>query len=188
MKPEVLSAELASSISDLEKILALQKLYLKGVTSAEEEKDQGFLTVEHNLDLLKKMHDANPSIIVKDNGVLAGYALTMPSSCRNLVPVLFPMFESLDDITYRGKPVSTHDYYVMGQICVAKEYRGKGIFDLLYQGHKKFYEDKYDLLVTEVSFRNMRSYRAHERVGFSTIHEYQDETDHWALMVWDWRA
>src|SRR6185436_10677566 len=149
MESVVLKAETVSSDSDLEKILALQKLYLKGANSAEEEKDQGFLTVEHNLDLLKKMHEADPSIIVKDNGVLAGYALTMPPSCRELVPVLFPMFESLDNIIHRGKPVSTHDYYVMGQVCVAKAYRGQGIFDLLYQGHKKFYQDKYDLLVTE---------------------------------------
>ena len=188
MESAVLHAETVSSVSDLEKILSLQRLFLKGANSSEEENNQGFLTVEHDLDTLKKMHEADPGIIVKDNGVLAGYALTMPPSCRDLVPVLFPMFESLDGVIYRGKPVSTHDYYVMGQICVAKAYRGQGIFDLLYQGHKNIYQDKYDLLVTEVSLRNQRSYRAHERVGFVTIHEYKDETDEWALMVWDWRG
>lgn len=184
----MLTATTTLSISDLEKILALQQLYLRGKNSLEEENQQGFLTVAHDLDTLKKMHDEDPSIIVNDNGILAGYALTMPSSCRELVPVLLPMFDSMDEINYKGRPISTQNYYVMGQVCVAKAYRGKGIFDILYQGHYKFFREKYDILVTEVSLSNVRSLRAHERVGFITIQEYKDSTDDWAVMVWDWRS
>jgi len=74
----------------------------------------------------------------------------------------------------------------MGQICIDKTYRGKGIFNILYQKHKELYSHKYDLLVTEISVNNPRSLRAHEKVGFKIIHTYHDALDEWAVVVWDW--
>jgi ribosomal protein S18 acetylase RimI-like enzyme len=74
----------------------------------------------------------------------------------------------------------------MGQICIDKAFRGQGIFDKLYAGHKEIYSQNYDCIVTEVATRNTRSLRAHQRVGFNTIHKHTDETDDWEVMVWDW--
>jgi RimJ/RimL family protein N-acetyltransferase len=67
-------------------------------------------------------------------------------------------------------------------------HRGSGVFDALYAEHRAQYADRYDLLVTEVATRNTRSMRAHERVGFRTLHTYRDATDEWALIAWDWRS
>jgi L-amino acid N-acyltransferase YncA len=75
----------------------------------------------------------------------------------------------------------------MGQICVDKAYRGKGVFELLYQKHREIFEKSYDFIVTEISTRNTRSLRAHEKVGFKTIHTYRDSMDEWNVVVWDWR-
>jgi hypothetical protein len=78
-------------------------------------------------------------------------------------------------------------YYVMGQICVAENYRGQGVFDGLYQKHREKYSSQFDLLITEVSKRNTRSMKAHERVGFKTVHSFRDHTDEWNIILWDWR-
>ena len=48
------------------------------------------------------------------------------------------------------------------------------------------YRDRFELLVTEVSLRNPRSLRVHERVGFEALHRYRDSMDDWVILGWDW--
>ena len=48
---------------ELQQIIDLQKIYLRGKTSEQEEKEQGFLTEEHTLNTLTQMHQLEPSII-----------------------------------------------------------------------------------------------------------------------------
>ncbi|MEO6037302.1 MAG: GNAT family N-acetyltransferase, partial [Saprospiraceae bacterium] len=53
-------------------------------------------------------------------------------------------------------------------------YRGQGIFDGLYRKMQVVCASDYDFTVTEIAARNTRSLRAHERVGFETLHVYDD--------------
>jgi L-amino acid N-acyltransferase YncA len=182
-----MTATITRTHKDLEQILALQQSYLIGKLATAEWQDQGFLTVEHNMDMLEKMHDAAPSIVIKDNDRIIAYALTMTRECRDMIPELVSMFTNLDNIEWKGRPLNDYSFYVMGQICVDKAYRGQGLFDRLYQKHKEIYSPGFDLLVTEIATRNTRSMRAHERVGFKTINIHQDELDEWAVVAWDWR-
>ena len=77
-------------------------------------------------------------------------------------------------------------YFVMGQVCVAKDFRGQQVFSDLYQKMKTEMSSHFDCIVTEIATRNTRSIRAHEKVGFETIHIYEDETEEWAIVAWDW--
>jgi hypothetical protein len=172
----------AGSERELEDILALQRQNLARSLDAEEIAAQGFVTVEHTLETLRRMHAIKPSIIAMDGDALAGYALVMPPECRTFVPILEPMFQRLDAL---GLPAQR--FYVMGQICIARPWRGRGVFDLLYQGHRTLLSGIYDRCVTEVATRNVRSMRAHARVGFNVIDRYRDATDDWALLQWSWR-
>ncbi|GAA4398799.1 hypothetical protein GCM10023187_09780 [Nibrella viscosa] len=173
--------------ADLQQILDLQQQNLSKTVSPEQQKEQGFVTVIHTLPLLQQMNAAAPQIIAKDGDQLAGYALVMPTSFRSMIPVLQPMFDLLDTLVYDGQQVGCYPYYVMGQICVAEKYRGQGLFDGLYQYHRERLSGDYAMCITEVATRNTRSMRAHQRVGFQSIAEYEDETDRWSVVVWDWR-
>jgi len=172
--------------SELEQILVLQRKNLKQELSPDEMRSQGFVTVEHDLPALEQMHALAPSVIALQGRELVAYALTMPRECRDLMPVLVPMFELFDRLTYCGKPLKDYRFYVMGQICVDKAHRGKGLVELLYQKHRELYQPRFDFIITEVALRNERSMRAHERVGFQTVHTYRDATDEWAVVLWDW--
>jgi len=172
--------------AELEQILALQQQNLKQALSADEMRSQGFVTVQHDLAALERMHAMAPSIVARHGEALVAYALTMPREARALTPILEPMFTLFDALEYRGKPLSQYRFYVMGQICIDKGHRGQGLFDRLYHQHRDHFRGQFDLIVTEVSARNLRSMRAHERVGFETIHTYRDATDEWAVIAWDW--
>lgn len=174
--------------AELEQILALQRKNLKQALSEEEMRSQGFVTVQHDLVALEQMHALMPSIIAQQGSELVAYALAMSRECRALMSVLAPMFELFDRLAYRGQPLNDQRFYVMGQICVDKAHRGRGLVELLYQRHREVYQRQFDLLITEVSSRNHRSLRAHERVGFQTFHVHQDATDEWAIVLWDWNS
>ena len=168
---------------ELEQILHLQALNLRGHVSPEQAVSQGFVTVAHTLDVLERMHALAPSIIAKEGETLAGYALVMPVEARALLPILEPMFQLLETLSWGGRPLCEFRYYIMGQVCVAEAYRGQGVFDALYREHRACYGTRFDCTVTEVATRNTRSMRAHARAGFELIHTYRDAMDEWAVIV-----
>jgi RimJ/RimL family protein N-acetyltransferase len=109
----------------------------------------------------------------------------MLPSFRNEIPVLVPMFDMIDQLEWEGKALSSIPYFVMGQTCVAKSHRGMGVFDALYLGLKASFKGQFDYVVTEISKRNQRSWRAHQRVGFRLIHEYEDPSGEiWLVVIW----
>ena len=173
--------------ADLPRILELQRANLAASVAAEEQRSQGFVTAVHSLESLEQMHALAPSIIARTDSELAGYALTMLVEARRCVPILDPMFQLLEQLSWRGRSLRQVSHYVMGQVCVAKPFRGQGVFDALYRGHQAAYRERFELLVTEVSVRNTRSLRAHERVGFEPLHRYRDDVDEWLVIGWGLR-
>ncbi|MEN0003160.1 MAG: GNAT family N-acetyltransferase [Bacteroidota bacterium] len=172
---------------DITDLLELQAANLPTAISQEEARSQGFVTVQHSPQLLKEMMAAAPQIIIRDRALLAGYALAMPVSMREKIPVLIPMFEQIDQLQLHGKSLSSTPYIVMGQICIAKPYRGEGFFDWLYDGLRMHLSDAYEFIITGVATRNMRSLKAHQRVGFQVLHSYvAPDGEGWELIGWDW--
>ncbi len=183
-----ISYKIVETDQELQQILALQQINLPQHISVEESQEQGFVTIEHNFPLLSNMNAAAPQVIAVANGQVVGYALVMLQSFADQVPVLIPMFKKLSTLSFQGKPFPAYQYYVMGQVCVDKAFRGRGIFDGMYHEQRRQLSDQYDFVITEVATRNTRSMRAHERVGFQIIEIYTVESgEEWALILWDWR-
>lgn len=172
---------------EIMQLLDLQQVNLPKNISKATALEQGFVTVQHDFDLLRAMNEAIPQVIAKDKDRVVAYALVMLPDFAELVPVLQPMFQLFSSIDYGDKKVSDYTYYVMGQVCVAESHRGLGVFDALYHKHKNLYSADYQVCITEIAERNTRSMRAHERVGFKTIHTFQDETELWNVVAWDWK-
>ena len=171
-----MSVGLVQSAGDLEQILALQRANLVATSD-------GFVTVRHTLEILEAMHATMPSVVARDDGgAIVGYALSMTQAIAPLLSILGPMFARLA----RLPTLAGRRWYVMGQVCVAEAWRGRGLFDALYAEHRAVYAPSFDCLVTEIATRNPRSLRAHARVGFVEIDRYRDETDEWSVVGWSW--
>lgn len=174
----------------VEQILALQAQNHRDEVDAATAASDGFTSVRHDPAVLQAMNEDHPSVIASAGEQLAGYALMMPQAFRDRVPILRPMFELLDRLQWRGEALAGNPrWFVMGQVCVAREFRGSGVFDGLYQQLRTTYAPQFDFVVTEIAQRNPRSLRAHRRIGFDTLHVYPDEVsgEVWEVVVWDWR-
>lgn len=174
-------------ITDLQQVLDLQASNHRSNLNSKQQQQNGFVTVKHDLATLQKMTNYAPQIVAKDDDKVVGYALVMYRNLYNDIPVLIPMFNMLSKLSYEGKKLDDSTYYVMGQVCVADGYRGMGIFDQLYQKHRDSFSKQFEYCITEISNNNIRSMKAHERVGFKTIHSFVDTTDQWNIVLWDWR-
>ena len=174
---------------DVRGILALQQQNLKKNLSPEQIQSQGFVTVEHQFSVLKAMNDAQSSVIVKDGDAVVGYCLAMLPQFRNDVLELKSLFDSIDEIAYGGKTVKDFKYVVMGQVCVGEGYRSMGFFDGMYQKLREELSVKFEMCVTDISTNNLRSMKAHARVGFVPVMDFEDKNlnEVWRVVVWDWR-
>jgi hypothetical protein len=162
---------LVDSYDDLQQILVLQKQNLAFST-------EGFVTVCHTLETLREFHSLMPSVVAKHHGSVVGYALSMPRETSALVPVLEPMFGRLESLAV----LALQRWYVMGQVCIDKAWRGCGLIDGLYGEHRKRYARQFDWIVTEIATRNPRSLKAHARIGFVEIDRYVDDIDEWSVV------
>jgi len=177
MKSIDITYDRASTDGQLLQILKLQKQNLPDSLSNVEMLQEGFLTVVHTFDILKQMNDYCPHVIAKHNETVVGYALCMHPKFADEIEVLKPMFVEINKINSGGA-----QDIIMGQICVHKNYRKKGIFRGLYCFMQSELRENFDNIITEVDASNVRSLNAHLAVGFKTIKEYNDNNKNWKII------
>lgn len=170
-----------TKISELEQILILQKTNLPQSLSENEQQSEGFVTVHHDFDLLKRMNDACPHTIAKDGDKLVGYALSMHPKFGNEIEVLVPMFTEIEKAIALSENYT--NYVVMGQVCIDIAYRKQGIFRKLYESMREFLIPPFSCIITEVDHKNKRSIQAHLAIGFKTLQTYHFGGRDWELIV-----
>jgi hypothetical protein len=77
---------------------------------------------------------------------------------------------------------------VVGQLCVAKEYRGQDLVQKLYGHFRDCLSKEFTYLVTDIAQANTRSLKAHQKRGFQVINELMYGGFKWDIVLWDWNA
>ena len=167
---------------ELYEILQLQQLNIAQVLSSAVIEKEGFVTVQHTFDILKKMNTVCPHCIAKANGKVIGYTLCMDKRFKNKIDVLRSMFEEIDNSLVHH-PKKYTNYVAMGQICIDEKYRKKGIFRGLYNFMKEELKNEFDCVITEVDTNNVRSSDAHKAVGFELLKTYVSDEITWNLIL-----
>jgi ribosomal protein S18 acetylase RimI-like enzyme len=174
--------------SELEGIKKLQEENLMKNLSDREAEKEGFVTAEYTMEFLEKMHDECPSVIAKDGDLVIGYVLAAVKAIRHQHELLEDLFDSIDKIHYRNKPLKDANYVVVGQLCVSKNYRGIGLVQQLYQNYKNYLSPAFDFCLTDVAKNNPRSLKAHLKSGFIVIAELQYNGSGWDIVLWNWKS
>ena len=177
----------ANTDKDLSEILALQQSNLRRNLTVDAISSEGFVTVRHSFTDLRKLNEQEQHQVIKADGKVVGYILAMTEKSKADIPVLIPMFELFQQVPYRGEPISAYKYMVVGQVCVAADFRGQGLFDEAYAAYRDRFSARYEFAVTEIATANTRSIKAHQRLGFKEVHRYIDEQQvEWSIVLWDW--
>jgi predicted GNAT family N-acyltransferase len=196
-------------------IKALQTANLPQNLSTEEQEKEGFVTAVYSIEFLQRMNRLCPSIIAKsESGHVVGYALVLTKELEGEHALLSEFFAMLKTIpcpvsikqisSPEASPQTLFDtnFVMVGQLCVAKEYRGQGLVDKMYNFYRSClsseYEcqeenflslssQQYDLCLTDVAQNNPRSITAHLRCGFEIVHSIEYAQIMWHIVVWQWK-
>jgi GNAT superfamily N-acetyltransferase len=175
--------------ADLSGILQLQKQNRLSALTPEEILSEGYVTVVHSFDDLKRLNEIENHIVAKEGEKVVAYLLAMTSQSESAIPVLQPMFDVFRQVAFGSKKVSDFNYIVVGQVCVEKAYRGKGILDECYNFYKETFHTKYDFAITEIAGDNLRSLNAHKRIGFQEVYRYTaPDGVLWVIVLWNWNS
>lgn len=177
-----------SSPNEIIGIRDLQALNLKQNITAEEAIEQGFLTAAYTIEYLQEMNAVFPSIIAKDGDKVIGYALVTTKDIRKGHDLIEGLFDAIDACEYNGQLLKDVNYVVVGQLCVAKEYRGQDLVQELYGHFRDCLSSEFTYLVTDVAKANVRSLKAHKKRGFQVINELTYGGFGWDIVLWDWNT
>jgi ribosomal protein S18 acetylase RimI-like enzyme len=176
-----------SSLIEIIGIRNLQELNLKRNITSQEAIDQGFLTADYTIEYLQEMNSACPSIIAKDGEKVVGYALVITKDIRNGHDLVEGLFDAIDRCEYKGKLLRDVNYVVVGQLCVAKEFRGQELVQKLYEHFRDCLSNEFIYLITDIAQSNVRSLKAHKKRGFQVINQMSYGGIGWDIVLWDWK-
>jgi predicted N-acetyltransferase YhbS len=174
-----------------EEIVGIKDLQMrnhKSILSKEEMASQGFVTAEYSIDFLKRMNEAEPSVIAVDSiGKVVGYAIASPKSIQGQHSFLDELFAAADELQIAGNAVQALNYILVGQLCVAKSHRGQGLVTEMYNFFRKDLSPFYDCVITDVDLENPRSLKAHLNAGYQILATKTYGGLSWNVVFQDWR-
>lgn len=178
----------ASADADFEQIVELQRRYLRQALTEREQNEEGFVYLQHDVPLLRRMSAVLPQAIAVSGERVVGYCLSLAVAQRHELPKLEPMFAQFENGAYLGRPLLSYRIFVGGQVCVDRDFRGQGLAGRLYRHLGRTLRGQYDLCVTEIAARNRISIASHEKAGFRPVLTYSDGTEDWVVAAWDLAA
>lgn len=177
-----------STNDELQQIKALQEAnHISLLSATDQGLSEGFVTAHYSIDFLKEMQLAEPSAIALAGNSVVGYALAATRYPGMHNPLLAALFNQIDTLSYEGVSLRNTDYLVVGQLCIAKGYRGQGLAPDLYRFFRQELHEKYPFCITDVDLRNQRSLKAHLNAGFKEIDNFSYENADWSIVLWDWQ-
>ena len=156
--------------TDLSGVLALQARVHRDNVDELTASTEGFVSWRHDLETLRRFNSPVPHTVAVDRGnIVQAYALSMDLAHANAMPEARSLIEKLAEQRYRGRVITDYDYVCMGQVAIARPFRGRGVFTRLYAAWQARQAAVYELAVTEIALANGRSRAAHAREGWVTV-------------------
>jgi predicted GNAT superfamily acetyltransferase len=138
--------------------------------SPEENTQFGFVSLTLSSDLLQRIIRRDPPIVAKVDGRLIAYLIPLPHYFRD-DPDVKVIFDADLMFSFEGRPIADYQFVQLTQVAIDREFRGRGVYQGMYEEMRRRYADTYDLVLVGISKYNSRSLRAHQKLGFLHVGE-----------------
>jgi predicted GNAT superfamily acetyltransferase len=164
-------------------ILRLQSVNYIG-NLAPEERKQGFLSAQFSSEQVAEMAQDLGTTIAVVAGELAGFLCAFRREFDTGSPVIAKMLEAYDSVHFEGKPLSRCSSYIYGPVCIAREYRRRGLLRGLYQAQVADLAEQFEVGVAFVACNNPHSLQAHiAGLGMTEVGEFEVKGNRYVILA-----
>lgn len=157
---------------DYPAILSLQSTNYIGNLS-EEQRKTGFLSAQFTAEQTARIaEDLGTTVALVDHRI-AGFLCAIRRDFDTGSPVIAAMLGAYHRLFFQGAPLSAYTSYIYGPVCIADEYRGRGLLRGLYNAQRRDLAGRYEAGVAFVSRDNPHSLTAHvQGLGMAVAGEF----------------
>jgi hypothetical protein len=181
---ENLELEIAT-IKDIPSVLQLQDLYLVANLS-DEEKKAGFVTTPFSIAQLTFVINNQGLFIAKENNNVVAYIVAESWAFFSQYPIFKYMITLLPSIRFFDYRFTAENSFQYGPICINKNYRGKGLINLLFEFMRIHISKKYPLSLTFINKINVPSMIAHtQKLKWTLVGDFQFNNNEYFILAYD---
>ena len=168
---------------DYATILILQSANFIANLSAAERRE-GFLSAQFTPEQTAQIAADLGTMLAVVDGRIAGFLCAFRNEFETGSPVIAKMMEAYDRLNFEGKPLRSFRSYIYGPVCIAREYRRRGLLRGLYQAQKEDLAGQFDIGVAFVARNNPHSLSAHVGgLGMIEAGDFSLEDNGYATLV-----
>jgi hypothetical protein len=174
-----------ATTNDILSILQLQDLYLVANLS-DEEKKHGFVTTPFSVAQLTFVINNQGLFIAKENNNVVAYIVAESWAFFSQYPIFEYMITLLPTIRFLDYDFTTENSFQYGPICIHKDYRGKGLINLLFEFMRIHVSKKYPLSLTFINKINVPSMMAHtKKLKWNLVGDFQFNNNEYFILAYD---
>ncbi len=159
---------------DINGILSLQEKNLYRNLS-NKEKENGFVTTPFTISQIEKIIKQNGIFIAENEGnKIIAYAFAGNWEYFNQWEIFNFMISRFSELSFHKNKITTENSFQYGPICIDKNYRGKGLLNLIFEEMRIEFVRRYPISITFINKENITSKKAHtEKLGWEIIDEFE---------------
>jgi hypothetical protein len=169
-------------------VLSVKRLLvenLKENLTDENKRDNGFLAYNPNEKVLIQLVNNKEIIIAKEDNHVIGYLVSMNKDFAYKDNFFENFVNHAEKVKYNGRFLKDVNYVIFAQVCIAINYRSKGILRRLYDFAKAEFSKKgFEVAIGEIDSMNFKSMMSHKKIGFDVLSEYSSkEGVNWRIVA-----
>lgn len=166
-----MQVRLANSL-DIDGILKLQELNLYS-RMREEERKRGFVTTPFTIDQIEEILSQKGLFVAIDNNKVIAYVFAGSWKYFEQWPIFPFMTLRFPDLSFMGKEITVDNSFQYGPVCIDIDFRGKEVLNLIFEEMRLKLLKQYPISITFINKVNEISLRAHQKLGWKIIDEFQ---------------
>lgn len=172
--------------NDIDDVLALQERYLFRNLS-EIERKEGFVTTPFTVSQIEEIILQNGLILaVNENDVIIAYAFAGSWEYFEQWDLFKHMISRFPKMSFNGSKITTENSFQYGPVCIDKEYRGKGVLNLIFEEMRLEFLKKYPISITFINKINAISEKVHtKKLGWEKLGEFEFNNNTYIELAFD---
>jgi len=167
---------------DFESLVLLQNTNLASNLPSVE-RQSGFLSVGFSAEQFAAMNDNLAVVVAVRQEQVKAFLCASTVEFNQAVALPAAMIARFPRAEYQGQPLSRLPVCIVGPVCIDQSLRGQGVLTRLYDCFFAVAPHEFNVSVVFVSVDNLASIKAHEKLEFETVDEFEFNSARYLIMA-----